>query len=100
MTFIIGQSLNDDIWHTVTLRRRGTTIEASVDEEDSKKGIDTKDLALQKEFRDVTIMSRTLSSAIFTVHLSILILNALLDNCEKFFFLLQHYLKLNLCVYQ
>ena len=74
MTFIIGQSLNDDIWHTVTLRRRGTTIEASVDEEDSKKGIDTKDLALQKEFRDVTIISRNLSSAIFTVHLSILIL--------------------------
>ena len=36
---IPGQSLNDDIWHTVTLRRRGNTIEASVDEEDSKKGM-------------------------------------------------------------
>ena len=35
---VVGQSLNDDIWHTVSIRRRGNTIEASVDEEESKKG--------------------------------------------------------------
>ena len=35
---VVGQSLNDDIWHTVSIRRRGNTIEASVDDEESKKG--------------------------------------------------------------
>ena len=35
---VVGQSLNDDIWHTVSIRRRGNTIEASVDEEESRKG--------------------------------------------------------------
>ena len=36
--FRIGQSLNDDIWHTLTFKRRGNTIEANIDNENSKKG--------------------------------------------------------------
>ena len=36
--FSIGQSLNDDIWHTLTFKRRGNTIEANIDDENSRKG--------------------------------------------------------------
>jgi len=36
-TLIIGQSLNDDLWHTVTFTRRGNVIEASVDDEDPRR---------------------------------------------------------------
>ena len=35
---MIGQSLNDDIYHTLTFRRRGNVIEANIDEENPKKG--------------------------------------------------------------
>ena len=66
---IPGQSLNDDIWHTVTLRRRGSTIEASVDEEDSKKGK-------------------------YALHQSC---GKFFWSSEKSFLMLQHYVKLNVC---
>ena len=36
--FSIGQSLNDDIWHTLSFKRRGNTIEANIDDENSRKG--------------------------------------------------------------
>ena len=34
----IGQSLNDDFWHTITFKRRGNIIEAFIDDEEPKKG--------------------------------------------------------------
>ena len=36
--FLIGQSLNDDIWHTITYKRQGNVIETNVDDEEPKKG--------------------------------------------------------------
>ena len=56
--FYTGQSLNDDIWHTVTLRRRGNIIEASVDEEDSKKGILMK-LCTSEELWEILLDAAT-----------------------------------------
>jgi len=34
-TFYLGQSLNDDIWHTVRLKKAGKVIESSIDDDDS-----------------------------------------------------------------
>ena len=36
-SLFIGQSLNDDLWHTVTFKRRGRMLEGFVDEEDPVK---------------------------------------------------------------
>ena len=35
---MIGQSLNDDIWHSISFKRQGNVIEANVDDEEPKKG--------------------------------------------------------------
>ena len=35
----VGQSLNDDLWHTITFKRRGNVFEGFVDDEEPKKGI-------------------------------------------------------------
>ena len=32
-TVIVGEGLNDDLWHTVTYSRRGMTVEVAVDDE-------------------------------------------------------------------
>ena len=34
----LGQSLNDDLWHTITFKRRGNIFEGYVDDEEPKKG--------------------------------------------------------------
>ena len=34
----VGQSLNDDLWHTITFKRRGNIFEGFVDDEEPKKG--------------------------------------------------------------
>ena len=35
---VIGQSLNDDIWHSLSFKRRGNVLEANIDDEEAKKG--------------------------------------------------------------
>ena len=34
----VGQSLNDDIWHSLAFKRRGNVLEANIDDEEAKKG--------------------------------------------------------------
>ena len=36
---VVGQSLNDDLWHTITFRRRGNIFEGFIDDEEPKKGV-------------------------------------------------------------
>ena len=35
---MVGQSLNDDIWHSLSFKRRGNVLEANIDDEEAKKG--------------------------------------------------------------
>ena len=35
---LVGQSLNDDIWHSLSFKRRGNVLEANIDDEEAKKG--------------------------------------------------------------
>ena len=35
---MVGQSLNDDIWHSLLFKRRGNVLEANIDDEEAKKG--------------------------------------------------------------
>ena len=35
----VGQSLNDDLWHTITFKRRGNIFEGYIDDEEPRKGM-------------------------------------------------------------
>jgi len=64
---MIGQSLNDDIWHTLTFKRRGNVIEANIDDEEPKKvTLHGAEQVMVARFYHIAGLSPRISSSIST----------------------------------